>query len=110
MFPPCQRISILILCVPVAEVKARGVDDRCSNYYGWTDEMWEEVSMYHKRFAVQLEKEKNAKSSFSFSAFSTSVIPIPVSVLSASFGNAITATIATSSVCTTMYETSSPIV
>ena len=63
------------------------IDDRCADCCDWDDEIWQHISSYHVRLAIQRERKKGRKvkaaSSSSFSGFSPSV-PVPLGELSSS--------------------------
>ena len=62
-------------------------NDYCENCNSWTDEKWERVNAYYKKFAAQYERKRErkaySKSSSSSGFFSPSILHIPVSGISA---------------------------
>ena len=86
-------------------------DDRCGDFYNWSDEMWAEVSHYHFKLAAQREKKKKrmAKASSSPSSFTGFLpsMPVPLHNLSSSFDTVVTSSIAsTGHTCHVTYAAS----
>ena len=88
-------------------------DDRCSECYEWSEDMWQKVSDYHLVLAAQREKKERkgeASSSSSFSGFSPST-PVPLMCLSSLFDSTVVSTVATSiDSCQATYSMSTLIV